>query len=139
MVLDVILDMMNEHFQKFHFHIFIFNYFYLNNLYGRLPIFEAISQTNLFNKSKININYKEKNIGEIETNYSLNTLSNNSDEETVQEKAISSGNDFDSNDENLENFFRKYGIDLIIKEKNFNNNNITNELNKENIYGNNKF
>ena len=102
-----------------------------NLLYGRLPIFEAISQTNLFNKSKININDKEKNIGEIETNYSLNTLSNNSDEETVQEKEISSGNDFDSNDENLESFFRKYGIDLIIEEKNFNNNNITNELNKK--------
>ena len=98
--------------------------------------FQNISQTNLFNKSKININYKEKNIGEIETNYSLNTLSNNSDEETVQEKAISSGNDFDSNDENLESFFRKYGIDLIIEEKNFNNDNITDELNKENIYGN---
>ena len=32
-----------------------------NLLYGRLPIFEAISQTNLFNKSKININDKEKN------------------------------------------------------------------------------
>ena len=96
-----------------------------NLLYGRLPIFEAISQTNLFNEPK--------SIGEIETNNSLNTLSNNSGEETIQKKAISSGNDFDNNDDDLENFFRKCGIDLIIEEKNFNNNNRMNELNKENI------
>jgi hypothetical protein len=96
-----------------------------NLLYGRLPIFEAISQTNLFNEPK--------SIGEIETNNSLNTLSNNSGEETIQKKAIISGNDFDNNDDDLENFFRKCGIDLIIEEKNFNNNNRMNELNKENI------
>ena len=96
-----------------------------NLLYGRLPIFEAISQTNLFNEPK--------SIGEIETNNSLNTLSNNSDEETVQKKSYSSVNDFDNNDDDLENFFRKCGIDLIIEEKNFNNDNITDELNKENI------
>ena len=96
-----------------------------NLLYGRLPIFEAISQTNLFNEPK--------SIGEIETNNSLNTLSNNSGEETIQKKVISSGNDFDNNDDDLENFFRKCGIDLIIEEKNFNNNNRMNELNKENI------
>ena len=99
-----------------------------NLLYGRLPIFEAISQTNLFNEPK--------SIGEIETNNSLNTLSNNSGEETIQKKVISSGNDFDNNDDDLENFFRKCGIDLIIEEKNFNNNNNNNrmnELNKENI------
>jgi hypothetical protein len=109
-----------------------------NLLYGRLPIFETISQTNLFYEPKININ-KEKNIGEIETNNSLNTLSNNSDEEAGQQKEIGSGNDFESNDENLESLFRNYGIDLIIEEKNFNNNNKTNELNKENICENIKF
>ena len=103
-----------------------------NLLNGRLPIFETISQNNLFNESKININYKEKNFGEIETNNSLNTLSNNSDEETVQKKSYSSVNDFDNNDECLESVFRKYGIDLIIEEKNLNNNR-SNELNKENI------
>ena len=96
-----------------------------NLLYGRLPIFEAISQTNLFNEPK--------SIGEIETNNSLNTLSNNSGEETIQKKAISSGNDFDNNDDDLENFFRNYGIDLIIEDKNINNKNRINELNKENI------
>ena len=104
-----------------------------NLLYGRLPIFESISQQNLFNEPKININYKEKNFGEIDMNNSLNTLSNNSEEETVQKKAISSDNDFDNNNENLESFFQNYGIDFIIEEKNLNSKNRINELNKENI------
>jgi len=110
-----------------------------NLLYGRLPIFEAISQTNVFNEPIINLNYKEKNFGEIEDNNSLNTFSNNSDEETFQKKTIGSGNDFDSNDDNIESFIRKYGIDLIIEEKDFNNNNRENELNKEKIYENIQF
>ena len=104
-----------------------------NLLYGRLPIFKSISQQNLFNEPNININYKEKNFGEIDLNNSLNTLSNNSDEETVQKKTINSDNDFDNNNENFENFFRNFGIDLIIEEKNLNSKNRINELNKENI------
>ena len=104
-----------------------------NLLYGRLPIFESISQQNLFNEPKINVNYKENNFGEIDMNNSLNTLSNNSEEETVQKKSINSDNDFDNNNEYLENFFRNYGIDLIIEDKNINNKNRINELNKENI------
>ena len=103
-----------------------------NLLSGRLPIFENISQKNIFNEPKINMNYKEKNIGEIDTNNSLHTLSNNSDEESFQKKANNSGNDFDNNDEYLESFFRNIGIDLI-DEKNFNNNSRTNGINKENI------
>ena len=104
-----------------------------NLLYGRLPIFESISQQNLFNEPKININYKEKNCGEIDLSNSLNTLSNNSEEETAQKKAVISDNDFDNNNENLESFFRNYGIDFIIEEKNLNSKNRINELNKENI------
>lgn len=102
-----------------------------NLLYGRLPIFESISQKNIFNNP--NKNYKEKNIGEIDTNNSSNTLSNNSDEETIHKKSTSSGNDLDNNDEYLDGFFRNYGIDLIVEEKNSKNNDRTNELNKENI------
>ena len=103
-----------------------------NLLYGRLPIFEFISQkNNIFNEPIKNINYKEKNVGEIETNNSLNTISNNSEEEIVQKKPNVNG--FDNNDEYLESYFRNYGIDLIVDEKNFISNEKTSKLNKENI------
>lgn len=95
-----------------------------NLLNGRLPIFESLSH-NEFNELNKNLNYQDKNIGEIDTS--------NSDEEIVQKKIdfLSYDNDNNSN-ENIIGFFRKYGIDLIVEEK-FNNNDKYNELNKENI------
>jgi hypothetical protein len=101
-----------------------------NLLYGRLPIFESLSQKNIFNESV-------KNFGEIDTNNSLIILSNNSDEEMVNKKVDSFSNDLnndnDYNNENIIEFFRKYGIDSIFEEKFNNINKSNNELNKENI------
>ena len=93
-------------------------------LYRRLPIFESLSQKNIFNES-------DKNFGEIDTNNSLIILSNNSDEEIVHKKVDSYSND--KNNENIIEFFRKYGIDSIVEEKLNNNDKSNNELNKENI------
>ena len=95
-------------------------------LYGRLPIFESLSQKNIFNES-------DKNFGEIDTNNSLIILSNNSDEDIVNKKVDSSNNGNDYNNENIIEFFRKYGIDSIVEEKFNNNDKSNNELNKENI------
>jgi hypothetical protein len=99
-------------------------------LYRRLPIFESLSQKNIFNES-------DKNFGEIDTNNSLIILSNNSDEEMVNKKVDSFSNDLnndnDYNNENIIEFFRKYGIDSIFEEKFNNINKSNNELNKENI------
>jgi hypothetical protein len=112
-------------------------------LYRRLPIFESLSQKNIFNES-------DKNFGEIDTNNSLIILSNNSDEEIVHKKVDSYSNDKNNendnendndndidndnnNNENIIEFFRKYGIDSIVEEKLNNNDKSNNEINKENI------
>lgn len=97
-----------------------------SNLFnGRLPIFESLSQKIVFDSNK-KINYKENNFGDIDTNNSLITLSNISDEEIFHKKDDNSGDDID-NDYNNIGLFQKYGIDLIVDEK-FNINDKGNEL-----------
>ena len=104
-----------------------------NLLYGRLPIFESLSQNNIFNELDKISKYKDKNYGEIDTNNSWIILSNNSNEEIVHKKADNSSNDNDYNNKNIIGFFRKCGIDSIVEEKLNNHDKSNNELNKENI------
>jgi len=104
-------------------------------LYERLPIFESLSQSNILNEPNKNSYFKEKeekNFGEIETNNSLLTESNNSEDEIVHKNDNKDNNNYNNNNQNLNEFFRKYGIELIVGEQ-IKNSDKTNELNKENI------
>jgi hypothetical protein len=105
-----------------------------NLFYRRLPIFESLTQNNIFNKANKNSNSKDKNF----INNSLIIIANNFDEEIVHKKDFNSCNDNNNyndnhfNNENIVKFFRKYGIDSIVEEKLNNNGKSNNELNKEN-------
>ena len=105
-----------------------------NLFYRRLPIFESLTQNNIFNKANNNSNTKGKNF----INNSLIIIANNFDEEIVHKKDFNSCNDNNNyndnhfNNENIVKFFRKYGIDSIVEEKLNNNGQSNNELNKEN-------
>jgi hypothetical protein len=105
-----------------------------NLFYRRLPIFESLTQNNIFNKANKNSNTKDKNF----INNSLIIIANNFDEEIVHKKDFNSCNDNNNyndnhfNNENIVKFFRKYGIDSIVEEKLNNNGQSNNELNKEN-------